>query len=105
MKWREFLISICKYFDINLVCTACSHPFSKHDFSGTECNLLLYSIPDGHRTAETCDRTKAPPGWYCSRKLNHEGPCAAYEVVDDEFGQCCCPFPLLFGEHPGQRYR
>jgi hypothetical protein len=29
----------------------------------------------------TCDRTKAPEGWYCTRELGHDGPCAAMQVT------------------------
>jgi hypothetical protein len=28
--------------------------------------------------AQTCG--KPPPGWYCTRELGHEGPCAAWPV-------------------------
>jgi len=27
-----------------------------------------------------CGRTKAPVGWFCTREIGHEGPCAAHEV-------------------------
>jgi hypothetical protein len=26
---------------------------------------------------QTCGNTKAPDGWWCTRELGHEGPCAA----------------------------
>jgi len=27
-----------------------------------------------------CDRSKAPEGWYCTRAIDHEGPCAAERI-------------------------
>lgn len=28
--------------------------------------------------SDVCGRSKAPPGWWCSRSAGHEGPCAAW---------------------------
>lgn len=32
---------------------------------------------DPPRTPDLCDTDIAPPGWWCSRKKGHDGPCAA----------------------------
>ena len=29
-----------------------------------------------------CGHTKTPPGWYCTRELGHDGPCAARSMSD-----------------------
>ena len=38
-----------------------------------------------------CGTLKTPPGWYCTRRLNHDGPCAAEPVqpaamIEDDHG-------------------
>jgi len=32
----------------------------------------------------TCAQSKAPAGWYCTRALGHDGPCAAIPYIDPE---------------------
>lgn len=38
-------------------------------------------MPDAEKL-EICGTTVAPPGWWCSRTLGHEGPCAAIPDSD-----------------------
>ena len=42
--------------------------------------LLAVALELGH----VCGATKAPDGWWCTRALLHEGPCAAHEVAEWE---------------------
>ena len=50
--------------------------------SGVSAGLVLEVVGEmqAQAAAEPCGATKTPPGWYCTRALGHEGPCAAREL-------------------------